>query len=322
MPSFSKLSFFTMALSIPVALTQLSADESTLATIYKTLRVASPASLCDGVSVKCAEFSSASESSVKRVISIDWSNRGWNGTIPAEIGNLTELTSLILSNNNFSGSIPSTIQNLKKLRYLAINNNKFNALPEFWDSIPAKTKTFLPNPIKVSQPIAAKASIFSFNPEDFTNFIIQATALNGTQINTRLVKRQIATTGGALTPAELYALCPLNDVTSNIAAGCIAGIYMNYCYQLPATSTAYSQCHSIYNQVFELSIFKPLGDVCPAWRQGPRSAACASAISTFNVNLGYIVVNSAMASNLVTTIFRSTTYAPCINVGSITCRWT
>jgi hypothetical protein len=114
----------------------------------------------------------------------------------------------------------------------------------------------------------------------------------------------------------------LNDVTNpNIAAGCIAGVYQQHCYQLPTTAEAYSKCHSIYNQVFAASIFKPLGEVCPAWKQGPRSGACARAISVFNVDLGYIVVTPQMASSLVSNIFGSPLYAPCINVGSIVCKW-
>jgi Leucine-rich repeat (LRR) protein len=40
------------------------------------------------------------------------------GTIPEQLGNLTELVSLDLYLNNLSGPIPSTLGRLKKLRFL------------------------------------------------------------------------------------------------------------------------------------------------------------------------------------------------------------
>jgi hypothetical protein len=137
-----------------------------------------------------------------------------------------------------------------------------------------------------------------------------------------LEKRQQYSTSTDLTPDQLYSLCPLNDVTNpNVAAGCVAGIYQKYCANLPPTFAAYSRCQNTYDKVFDLSIFKPLGDVCPAWRDGPRSAACMRAVSTFSVNLGYIVVNSQMAGQLVSNIFGSRLYAPCIDFQGIVCRW-
>ncbi|KAJ3696723.1 hypothetical protein LUZ61_000428 [Rhynchospora tenuis] len=46
-----------------------------------------------------------------------------NGTIPKEIGNLFKLELLVLSNNMISGPIPHTFANLTKLEQLILNNN-------------------------------------------------------------------------------------------------------------------------------------------------------------------------------------------------------
>ena len=46
------------------------------------------------------------------------------GTIPPEIGNLTNLTKLQLQNNQLTGSIPSEIGNLTNLEFLWLSNNQ------------------------------------------------------------------------------------------------------------------------------------------------------------------------------------------------------
>uniref|UniRef100_A0A0E0HG25 non-specific serine/threonine protein kinase n=1 Tax=Oryza nivara TaxID=4536 RepID=A0A0E0HG25_ORYNI len=61
-----------------------------------------------------------------RVTSLDLSsNIGLGGPLPAEIGNLGQLTTLILAGCSFTGAIPKEIGNLSKLWFLALNSNKF-----------------------------------------------------------------------------------------------------------------------------------------------------------------------------------------------------
>ncbi|MGB3196657.1 MAG: leucine-rich repeat domain-containing protein [Saprospiraceae bacterium] len=52
-------------------------------------------------------------------------NRGIAGTIPSEIGNLSNLRSLFLFGNNFTGAIPSSLGNLTLLEDLLLNDNSF-----------------------------------------------------------------------------------------------------------------------------------------------------------------------------------------------------
>ncbi|KAJ8618126.1 hypothetical protein MRB53_014312 [Persea americana] len=52
-------------------------------------------------------------------------NRGLTGPVSPLIGNLQNLTTLILVGCHFTGNIPNEIGNLKKLSYLALNSNYF-----------------------------------------------------------------------------------------------------------------------------------------------------------------------------------------------------
>ena len=82
-----------------------------------------------------------------------------------------------------------------------------------------------------------------------------------------------------------------------------------------------AQCHRVYDQVFTVSIFKPIGDVCPAWKRGPRSLECYNAIQKFRYQLPYMLVTSDHAASLSSNIFGSQTFAPCVSTPRITCRW-
>ncbi|WP_234387103.1 leucine-rich repeat domain-containing protein [Aquimarina sp. Aq78] len=51
-------------------------------------------------------------------------NNNLNGSIPASIGNMPNISSLYLNFNNLSGNIPTNIGTLSKLRYLYLNSNQ------------------------------------------------------------------------------------------------------------------------------------------------------------------------------------------------------
>ncbi|KAL3651478.1 hypothetical protein CASFOL_004480 [Castilleja foliolosa] len=52
-------------------------------------------------------------------------NKGMTGALPASIGNLRQLSSLILVGCGFSGPIPASIGSLQQLVYLSLNSNNF-----------------------------------------------------------------------------------------------------------------------------------------------------------------------------------------------------
>ena len=59
-----------------------------------------------------------------RVVYIELWRMGLNGTIPKELGNLSELQTLHLNANGLTGSIPPELGQLSKLRWLKLYNNK------------------------------------------------------------------------------------------------------------------------------------------------------------------------------------------------------
>jgi len=69
--------------------------------------------------------------SSNRVTELILISNGLDGTLPSEIGDLTNLTYLDLENNNLSGAIPNEIGNLTDLVYLYLNKNQFSeAIPD------------------------------------------------------------------------------------------------------------------------------------------------------------------------------------------------
>ena len=59
------------------------------------------------------------------------------GNLPANIGDLSRLTSLIVSNNQLTGSIPNSVFNLENLSYLYVDRNSLSGtIPDKFDRIP------------------------------------------------------------------------------------------------------------------------------------------------------------------------------------------
>ncbi|PKU61554.1 putative leucine-rich repeat receptor-like protein kinase [Dendrobium catenatum] len=52
-------------------------------------------------------------------------NNDLNGSLPSSVGNLKQITTLILAGCSFSGIIPQELHSLEKLSFLALNSNKF-----------------------------------------------------------------------------------------------------------------------------------------------------------------------------------------------------
>ncbi|XP_066393573.1 probable LRR receptor-like serine/threonine-protein kinase At3g47570 [Miscanthus floridulus] len=66
-------------------------------------------------------------SNISRCISLRemhiYSNKGVQGIIPAEIGNMPSLSVLVLKNNSITGTIPSSLGNLSRLALLSLSRN-------------------------------------------------------------------------------------------------------------------------------------------------------------------------------------------------------
>ena len=69
--------------------------------------------------------------SIENTNSLSLQERGLTGSIPPEIGNLTNLTYLNLGFNQITGSIPSEIGNLTNLEWLYLQGNQLTGeIPE------------------------------------------------------------------------------------------------------------------------------------------------------------------------------------------------
>jgi len=71
------------------------------------------------------------EYSIENTTELDLGSQGLTGSIPPEIGDLTNLRHLYLYNNQLTGSIPSEIGNLTNLTYLRLSSNQLTGeIPE------------------------------------------------------------------------------------------------------------------------------------------------------------------------------------------------
>jgi hypothetical protein len=272
-----------------------------------------------------------------------------NGSIPSNLGNLRNLKKLFLSRNQLSGPIPSSLGNLRSLEILALQNNQLsgripssfgnmsnlrilslfhNLLTGYPSSLLLLTKLkdrgIFPNPMSdVPYDVVRPASIALLTNVTLGPFMT-------TPISNRS-KRQFLSTFATVSADELYQMCPLNNIQGqDVAAGCIAGIFNKFCRD-PSNTGLLKKCHEAYDTVFAASFFRPLGEVCPAWKKGPNSRSCAQAIANFShrylleidpITGGgtYIDLNSSHARDLVRNILGNRMFAPC--QAPFNCAWT
>jgi len=81
-----------------------------------------------------------------RVVALNLSNNLLGGSLPAELGNLTNLTDLWLSNNQINGSIPNELGSLANLRGLWLSDNQISSsLPSTLGGLTNLERLYLDN---------------------------------------------------------------------------------------------------------------------------------------------------------------------------------
>jgi len=244
--------------------------------------------------------------------SLNLEDNQFQGTIPSEYGQLKSLLDLDLSHNGLSGTIPSELALLPNLTTLRVENNSFTSIDHALNSLKNTIIVVLPNPL-----LAVPAEILSRTP----SFTLSESDWN-LAFDSNEIKKRAQLSSGQNKVIPHVELCPLNDILNpEVPAGCIAGLFKEYCFDI-ATPTKLARCHTKYNEVLKASIFQSIGEVCPAWKSGPRSLKCRKAVKTFSYDLGYMMVTSKHASQFTRNVFESRRYAPCFNSNSNTaCNW-
>ncbi|XWS51557.1 hypothetical protein CRYUN_Cryun12cG0186800 [Craigia yunnanensis] len=87
-------------------------------------------SVCNWIGITCG-------GQPQRVIALNLSSMGLNGTIPPHIGNLSSLALLSIENNSFYGSLPNEVANLRSLKIVDFGLNFLNGeIPPWFWSLP------------------------------------------------------------------------------------------------------------------------------------------------------------------------------------------
>ncbi len=101
----------------------LALKDSTTSTNPLNWSTSTPIAKWDGVAVEDVEVGA---DTVKRVTSVSLLGHGLSGSLPPELGRLTQLTKLNLDYNSLSGQIPVELGNLTQLRTLNLNSNSLS----------------------------------------------------------------------------------------------------------------------------------------------------------------------------------------------------
>jgi len=108
-----------------------------------------------------------SNSDFYHVIQIDLNNVNLHGTLPHSLGDLSELTSLLLYYNQLSGSIPSSLGQLTKLTDLYLSDNLFTGtIPDSFGLLSELTSFYLDDNLL----IGTIPSSLCNNHEEYFNF--------------------------------------------------------------------------------------------------------------------------------------------------------
>jgi hypothetical protein len=138
------------------------------------------------------------------------------GTIPKELGSLTNLQDIILNNNEFTGTIPESLQLLKEIRILFLQNNQLTG-PLFHQSIKISTLTSLD--VSNNQLTGSLPDIDSISPS-LQTFAASSNCLSGS----------ISATFCNLTALEFIALNGLSSASACRSPFFPGSYYLNAFY--------------------------------------------------------------------------------------------
>ncbi|KAG6696168.1 hypothetical protein I3842_09G134700 [Carya illinoinensis] len=122
---------YNMAILVDATIPNIATDQSALLALKFGISHPNPdhnilasnwstnTSVCNWIGITCG-------SRHHRVIALNLSYMGLEGTIPPHIGNLSFLVSLTLRNNSFHGSLPNELSRLYRLKNLNFGFNNFN----------------------------------------------------------------------------------------------------------------------------------------------------------------------------------------------------
>ncbi|KAF5465085.1 hypothetical protein F2P56_015116 [Juglans regia] len=123
--SLPRLTAFMFSVLITLSSFATADDAAVMSKLLAALKPApsgwsATTSCCDWKNVKC--------DSSNRVTSINLASKSISGTLPSDLGSLTQLTSLSLQHNSFSGPLPS-LANLSFLEHVYLDQNDFTSIP-------------------------------------------------------------------------------------------------------------------------------------------------------------------------------------------------
>lgn len=136
-PFLLLLHYYLLSCSLATAATNLQTDQISLLALKSRITLNSSrltlakswtnkTSVCSWTGVTCGRRH-------RRVVALDVSDMGLNGSIPPEIGNLSFLASLKMPQNSFHGDLPAEMGGLRRLRAVDLSENDFSGeIPRSW----------------------------------------------------------------------------------------------------------------------------------------------------------------------------------------------